>query len=296
MKVKNIINFPSALLRKIASLFASLGITLLFTHPLCAKEPELIIIGAGVGAGQTRIDIEHSQVMRHPILGGDTTGTQANKPMWDARYNTSSASFALAWEFLFGYKHFVNDWAGFRYYANVGVQHYKPTGSNKEHFGLIDYTVNADLLIDFYESERWAFGVFGGVGFGGSSFHRDAINHYLDTYNANEQIPIGASDVKQHFFNITASAGVRVVIFQRATIRGGIRTCDSYATDKKRTCTSPVRYTGHAFEAVAKFPVLEYNATDFDVMSSTNNKSFVSRPGYKIKNSYRFLFRYIVEF
>lgn len=272
-----------------------LGIALIFFHPLCAKEPELIIIGAGVGTGQTRIDIEHSQVMRHPILGGDKTAKK-DQPMWDARYNTSSASWALAWELLFGYKHFVNDWAGFRYYANVGVQHYKPAGSNKEHFGLIDYSLNADLLIDFYESEKWAFGVFGGVGFGGSSFHRDAINHYLDTYNANEQIPIGASDIKQHFFNINASAGVRVVIFQRTTISGGVRTCNSYATDKKRTCTSPVRFVGHAFEAVAKFPVLEYNATDFDVMSSTDNKSFVSRPGYKIKNPYRFLFRYMVEF
>lgn len=272
-----------------------LGIALLFSHPLCAKEPELIIIGAGVGTGQTRIDIEHSQVMRHPIHGGETTAKK-DQPMWDARYNTSSASWALAWEFLLGYKHFVNDWAGFRYYANVGVQHYKPTGSNKERFGLIDYSLNADLLIDFYESEKWAFGVFGGVGFGGSSFHSDAINYYLDTYNANEQIPIGASDIKRHFFNINASAGVRVVIFQRTAIRGGVRTCDSYATDKKRTCTSPVRFVGHAFEAVAKFPVLEYNATDFDVMTSTDNKAFVSRPGYKIKNPYRFLFRYIVEF
>lgn len=272
-----------------------LGIALLFTHPLCAKEPELVIIGAGVGTGQTRIDIEHSQVMRHPIHGGEQTQLR-DKPMWDARYNTSSASWALAWEFLLGYKHFVNDWAGFRYYANVGVQHYKPTGSNKERFGLIDYSLNADLLIDFYESEKWAFGVFGGVGFGGSSFHSDAINYYLDTYNANEQIPIGASDIKRHFFNINASAGVRVVIFQRTAIRGGVRTCDSYATDKKRTCTSPVRFVGHAFEAVAKFPVLEYNATDFDVMTSTDNKAFVSRPGYKIKNPYRFVFRYVVEF
>lgn len=265
------------------------------TAPLVAKEPELIIIGVGIGEGQMRIDIEHSQVMRHPIHGGEKEQLR-DKPMWDARYNTSNSSWALAWEFLLGYKHFVNDWAGFRYYANVGVQHYKPEGAKNEKFGIIDYTLNADLLIDLYESEKWAFGVFGGVGFGGSSFHSDALNHYLDTYNANEQIPIGASDIKRHFFNINASAGVRVVIFQRTAIRGGVRTCDSYAADKKRTCTSPVSYVGHAFEVAAKFPVLTYNATDFDVMESTDKKSFVSRPGYKIKNPYRITFRYVVEF
>lgn len=283
------------------------GIAFVFTAPLCAKEPEAILLGAGVGMGESALHIEHSHFARHPILGTGSkqqdgsisgNGTLKGQPVMTPRINTSTASLALAWEFLFGYKHFVNDWAGFRYYANVGVQHYKPIGDKVKNdpIGIIDYTLNMDLLIDFYESERWAFGIFGGVGFGGSSFHSDAVNHYLDTYNANEQIPIGASDIKRHFFNINASAGVRVVIFQRTAIRGGVRTCDSYAADKKRTCTSPVSYMGHAFEVAAKFPVLTYNATDFDVMESTDKKSFVSRPGYKIKNPYRITFRYVVEF
>ncbi len=284
-------------MNKIQSIFFT--IALLLSSSLFAKEPENIIIGAGVGAGQINLSVEHAQIMRHPILGGPMTATP-NQPLWAARYDSNESSWATAWEFLVGYKHFINDFVGLRYYANVGIQHYKSVDNNgkkTQPIGLIDYTLNADLLLDFYESEKVAFGIFGGVGFGGTSFVANSVNYYLDMYNTNEGIPIGASDITKHFVNINASVGVRIVFFQKRSIAGGIRMCDSFSQDR-RSCSTPSSYMGHSIELSAKFPVVEYNATDSDVMASTTgaNAFFVSRPGYKIKNPYRFTIRYIVEF
>ena len=279
-------------------------IALTLTISLFAKEPENIIVGAGVGEGYTKMDILHSQFARYPMDGNGNNGTPVGQKVMTPRTNVSADSWALAWEFLVGYKHFINDYVGFRYYANVGVQHYKPAQilgqGKKEQIGLIDYTVNADLLFDFYASDSFAFGVFGGVGFGGTSFDKNAINQYKATYNATEGIPIGASAISQHFFNASASAGVRVVIFQSIGLSSGVRNCDIYSQGR-RACSMPTKSIGHNFEVVATFHLLEYNATKYDIMVNTNpnapnNQRYVSRPGYRIKNPYRFTFRYIIEF
>ena len=282
-----------------------LAIALMLTISLVAKEPESVIVGAGVGEGYTKMDILHSQFARYPMDGNGVinNGTPVGQKVMTPRTNIGSDSWALAWEFLVGYKHFINDYIGFRYYANVGVQHYKPTeilrqGNKKEQIGLIDYTLNADLLFDFYASDSFAFGVFGGVGFGGASFDKNALNQYKATYNATEGIPIGASAISQHFFNASASAGVRVVIFQSIGLSRGVRNCDTYSQGR-RTCSTPSKFIGHNFEAVATFHLLEYNATKYDIMANVNavaGQRYVSRPGYRIKNPYRFTFRYIIEF
>ena len=312
IKAKNIINFPilqillhSALIRKltkyfathnIAHIVASLGIVLIFTHPLCAKEPPAVIIGAGVGEGQTLIEFEHPLIAKIPLVN------ENNQPYWTALSDPAPLkSWALAWEFVLGYKHFINELIGLRYYANIGIQHYKPSDSKQKPIGIIDYTANADLLIDFYNSDSVAFGIFGGVGFGGTSFDKNAINQYLNIYNDTNiyngasSVPIGASDIKRHFMNVNFSAGVRVVAFQKVSMSGGTKHCDRY--DKgKRVCVSATSLIGHAFEAVAKFPVMTYTATTPDYVMSTDFQNFRSRPEYRIKNPYRFTFRYMVEF
>lgn len=305
MRAKNIINFPilqillcNALIRKFANLFtprniahivALLGIVLIFTHPLCAKEPPAVIIGAGVGEGQTLIEFEHPLIAKIPLVN-DT-----NQPYWTALSDPAPLkSWALAWEFVLGYKHFINNLIGLRYYANIGIQHYKPSDSKQTPIGIIDYTANADLLIDFYNSDSVAFGIFGGVGFGGTSFSNQAANNYLNTYNAYSSVPIGASDIKRHFMNVNFSAGVRLVAFQKVSLSGGTKNCEGY--DKgRRVCTTATSFIGHGFEVAAKFPVMTYTATTPDYLITTN-KEFRSRPEYRIKNPYRVTFRYIVEF
>ena len=281
-------------MNKIQSKIFAIALLALLNNSLFAKEVENVIIGAGVGAGQSNLAIEHSQFARHPILD-----TANSRPVMTPRFNTSSSSWATAWEFLVGYKHFINDIIGLRYYANIGIQHYKSTdinGKKSQPIGLIDYTLNADMLFDFYESEKVAFGIFGGVGFGGTSFTNNAVNNYMDMYNANEGIPIGGTNITKHFVNINASVGARIVFFQKRSVAGGVRMCNNFSQDR-RSCSTPSSYMGHSIEVGAKFPLLKYVATKYDIMdSATAGQVYASRPGYTIQNPYRFTIRYIVEF
>ncbi|MGX2981790.1 outer membrane beta-barrel protein [Helicobacter sp. 23-1045] len=210
---------------------------------------------------------------------------------------TSAKDWGVAWEFLVGYKHFLNDWVGFRYYGNIGIQHYQPVSfaSNKQEIGFVDYTLNADLLIDFYETTHWAIGMLGGMGFGGTSFDKNAVSKYLAQYNSAGQ-PIGLADDAKHFFNVNASVGLRAVIFQKIR-RTGARVCDDFVNGK-RVCRVPIFYIGHNIEINAKFPLLDYKATpNPDVIRANGGgTNFADRPGYTINNPYRITIRYIVDF
>ena len=276
-----------------------LVIFLLAFSYLYAKEPAGIIIGAGVGEGRSEMSIEHAHIAKYPLQSLDPQRPLA--PQWTPQVDSSAGSWALAWEFLVGYKHFLNDIIGFRYYANVSVQHYKPVTyqSKTQPIGFVDYTLNADVLLNFYDSEGFAFGILGGVGLGGMSLDKKAINEYESIYNANAGfIPIGATDITKHFLNVNFSVGLRMVFFQKTTIKGGIRSCDNFSQGR-RSCSMPSSYIGHGFEVVAKFPTLSYSVTTPDFVMTTQGNTiadFRSRPGYKIKNPYRFTFRYVVEF
>ena len=271
----------------------------IFSMPLFAKEPTNIMIGFGIGAGQTKLSMEHSRVMLDPPLQNN----QTNTPRWDRQTNRYLSSWALAWEFLVGYKHFINDYVGFRYYGNVGIQHYeaKSLGDKSQKIGMIDYSLNADLLINFWESELIAVGAFGGLGFGGTSFDKKAISQYMAVYSAaNPSIPIGLADVQKHFLNVNASAGLRLTIFQKYR-RTSARVCDKFV-DGKRICRVPIYYIGHSIELSAKFPLLDYRATaqpDIYVTAGAdigNGTGVISRPGYTVSNPYRITLRYVVDF
>lgn len=278
-------------MRKNNILIALLGIAL-FSSYAFSKEPTNILVGVGIGAGQSRIDIEHTQIMRFPLRDNGTTN-------WPAQQNSSLSSWAFAWEFLLGYKHFINDFVGFRYYGNIGVQHYKPISfkESAQKIALIDYTLNADLLIDFWESELWAIGAVGGLGFGGTSFDKDAVSKYLAVYDAKSKQPIGLANVQKHFFNVNASVGLRMAFFQKIR-RVKERVCDENYVNGKRLCRVPVHYIGHNIEVNAKFPLMDYRATPYpDVLpQGTDNKSAISRPGYTVTNPYRITVRYVVDF
>lgn len=269
-----------------------------------AKEPTNVMIGVGGGIGQTQIDISHSHVIRNPIYNYSATkgGTGAmpsfyyHDQRWLAQQNMSLSSWSGAWEVLLGYKHFVNDWVGFRAYANVGVQHYKPSmyESETDPIGIIDYTLNADLLVDFYETEKWAIGMAAGLGFGGTSFDKKAVEKYMAVYDRNTGVPIGKADIKSHFLNINASVGLRGVYFQKVR-RVSERVCDENYVNGKRLCRVPIHYIGHNFEINAKFPFMKYNATNNPDIVPMGG-AYVSAPLYKVSNPYRITFRYIIDF
>ena len=133
-----------------------------------------------------------------------------------------------------------------------------------------------------------------GLGFGGSSFDKDAIAKYMAVYDRETGMPIGIADIQKHFLNINASVGLRGVYFQKIR-KVSERVCDDYV-DGKRTCRVPVSYIGHNFEINAKFMFLPYEATQYpDIVNVTADK-WASRPQYIIKNPYRITFRYIIDF
>ena len=276
-------------MKNIRNLFA---IAFIVAVSLNAKEPTNIMLGVGIGAGQSGISIEHSQIIRDPIE--DTNGN--NGLRWNPQSNMSLDSWATAWEFLVGYKHFINDYVGFRYYGNVGIQHYKPSlfESKTQPVGFVDYTLNADLLINFWESDSLSFGMLGGLGFGGTSFDKKAINQYMAVYDRASGRPIGIANISKHFFNVNASVGLRFVAFQKIR-RVSEKVCEKPNKQGKRICRVPIFYIGHNFEINAKFPLLDYYATPFPDIISING-TIVSRPGYKVDNPYRITFRYIVDF
>lgn len=266
----------------------------IFALPLSAKEPTNVLIGFGAGIGQTKLSEEHSQIMLDPIYN-----TFGSALLWNAMTNKQLTSSAVAYEFLLGYKHFINDFVGFRYYGNVGFQHYqaKSLGDKKQNLGLIDYTLNADLLIDFYENEYFAIGIVGGLGFGATSFYSKAMSKYMGIYSAtnNSTVFVGEANVKKHFLNANASAGVRMAFFQKVR-RTGARVCDKYVGGK-RTCQVPVFYIGHNIEFNAKFILLDYLATPYpDIVADVGAGNPKSRPGYTVKNPYRLTVRYIIDF
>lgn len=269
---------------------------------LNAKEPTNWMIGVGGGIGQTKIDVSHSHLLRNPIYkytvdGLDNRFTGYAGLRWNAHQNMSLSSTAGAWEILAGYKHFVNDWLGVRAYVNVGVQHYKPSlfESKTDPIGIIDYTANVDLLFDFYETESWAIGMLAGLGVGGTSFDKNAINKYMAIYDRESHLPVGKASIQQHFLNINGSVGLRGVYFQKVR-RVSERVCDEEYVEGKRLCRVPIHYIGHNFEINAKFPFMDYQATANPDIIQTGKDTYASRPAYKVTNPYRITFRYIIDF
>lgn len=264
--------------------FLMIAIFVLCTGIANSKEPTNWMFGVGGGYGMTSLDMKHAHFLRYPVYryfnGGayDKNPDGSYKLRFTPQTNASLSSWSGSWEFLVGYKHFVNDWIGVRAYANIGVQHYKPSlfESKTDPIGIIDYTINTDLLIDFYETESWAIGMLGGLGFGGTSFDKEAINKYMAVYDRETGKPIGRANIQAHFLNINASVGLRGVYFQKIR-KVSARVCDDYV-DGKRTCRVPVSYIGHNFEINAKFMFLPYEATQNPDIVNAGGDVWVSRP------------------
>ena len=272
-------------------------ITILTLTIANAKEPTNWMLGFGGGMGMTSLDIKHSFAMQNPLHDRDYS-----KPNWEGgdawkiHNNASLSSWSGAWEFLAGYKHFVNDYIGVRAYGVVGFQHYKPSlfKSKVDPIGIIDYSINADLLLNFYENEKFSIGILGGLGMGGTSFSSDAISKYLVVYDRTTGLAVGKTEVQKHFLNINGSVGLRATVFQKIRDVKN-RKCEDTYTDGKRLCNVPISYIGHSFEVNAKFNVLDYKANAYPDILTINNQ-VVSKPQYIVKNPYRVTLRYIIDF
>lgn len=271
-----------------------------------AKEPTNWFFGAGIGAGLSQIDKVYPESANNQI--GVKWGN------WTSQYSSTVKDTGVAWEVLLGYKHFINNWIGFRYYANVGVQHYKDEvfTAGKVKAGVVEYTGNLDVLINFYTAERWSIGILGGASVGGAYFDSPAMKTYqalwTDTVpqpvpSADNSIYKGQGKVYKHHFNAALSVGVRGSYFQKIRDVGN-RTCNSNSSRVR--CRVPVSYLEHSFEVIAKFPLMQYNVTDpgdvitgYTPNTGVDYGTFVGiyqRPGYVVKNPYKVTVRYIFAF
>ncbi len=280
----------------------------ILTTNLLAKEQTNWIFGVGIGVGLNQLDQKWGDSTRNGIGVG---GWNQNKP------DATMKDWGVTYEILAGYKHWLNDWIGFRYYGNIGIQHYKADftsagnnamltkGKNKT---SIEYTANADMLLNFYNSEIFTFGILGGFGIGGAYLNSPSLDNYEwywgaanDSIHFTESEYAGMGKVKRHHLSASLSVGARFNIFQK--IRDiGARTCNTGA-DGRRTCRVPISYLEHSIEINAKFNMLTYYPTKYGELIGVrqnngqgvyNNSS--PRPGYEIKNPYKITLRYIIAF
>ena len=286
---------------------------------LSAKEPTNWIFGFGIGAGLSQLEQKWGESSRNGLNASTNNGN--NNITWNTfrvMTDTNFKDWGVAWEFLAGYKHWLNDWVGFRYYANIGAQHYKvefPSGTNDSFIssgntkmGALEYTANADILLNFYNSELFTFGILGGFGIGGAYFDSPALDNYekywgaaKDSTSFTEPEYAGVGKIKKHHLSASLSVGTRFNFFQK--IRNvSARTCDTGA-DGRRTCKVPISYLEHSIELNAKFNMLTYYPTKYGelmgVRKDNGNGAYTdsrSRPGYEVKNPYKFTLRYIIAF
>lgn len=266
-------------------------------------------MGAGVGAGATHTDIKYSDSSKN--------GLGLNFAIYNIPPDISAKSWGVAYEILVGYKHFLNDFIGFRYYANVSAQHYKDAtfSGNKDKIGIIDYTANADLLMNFYTDSSFSVGIFGGFGVGGATFDNALLEQYerdwgyvKDATRYNESIYAGMGKTNKHHFSASVSVGARINFYQQLR-SANLLNC-SAGSGGRRSCQKPSNtHLEHSIEVVAKFSMLTYYMTKAGEVVPTRLTFKVDkdqtiswfrgvreRPGYTIKNPYRFTVRYIMAF
>lgn len=289
------------------ALVKALFVIAVFVGALKAQEPSSWFVGFGGGYGKTQIDRKYSSSAK---TGGMNVAW--NPGTWNNQSDSRSSSWGFNFEGLVGYKHFLNDYLGFRYYANIAAQFYKDAtfSSDKTKIGVIDYALNADLLLNFYNSPAFSFGIFGGFGVGGAYFDSPEISRYESYYGGakdstrfTESQFAGIGEVYRNHFSATLSVGARVNLFQQ--ISTGQRVCNA-GGDGRRSCRMPTSQLEHSLEVGARFFMLPFKPTNpAEVVgaiclpgATTPNeyKCANYRYGYEVRVPYRFTLHYIIAF
>ena len=272
-----------------------------------AQEPTSWFVGFGGGYGRTQIDRTYSN-------SAQTGGMNLEWINWSNQSNRHYKSQGIIFEGLVGYKHFLNDYIGFRYYASLSTQFYKDTifTNNKNKIGIIDYGLNTDLLINFYTNPFLSFGIFGGFSVGGAHFDSPALDDYerfwggaTDSTRYTEAIFDGIGKISKNYFSASLAVGLRINFLQH--IRGSGQVVCSASGDGRRTCKKPSSLLEHSLEFSARFPMLSYKATRTPEVighyCSRVGGNYIGeykcanyRYGYEIKNPYKLTLRYIIAF
>lgn len=271
-------------------------------------EPTNWMFGVGVGSGVSQIDKNYSESASNKI-----GMTWVN---WENLTSSTVKDWGVNWEILLGYKHWINEWIGFRYYATVGAQHYKDEvfTAGKVEAGVIEYIGNADILINFWTAETWSIGSFVGLGVGGAYFNSKALDVYTSQWvdktpnvAAGDPVYAGEGKVYKHHVSASVNLGLRGAYFQKVR-NVDARVCDEGA-DGRKTCKVPTSFYEHSFEFAMKFPLVKYKVTSAPDMLGAYSAgvpghpgtagqyiAVYKRPGYVVSNPFKFTIRYIFAF
>lgn len=301
MRVKNLL--PANLAK--ATLCAIIAVNV-----LNAAEPSSWYVGVGGGYGLTQISKTYSSSSK---TGG--LNIEWMQGTWRNQSDVHSKSWGVAFEALIGYKHFLNDYLGLRYYANIAAQLYKDATFTKDKvaIGVIDYTANADLLLNLYTNPSLSVGIFGGFGVGGAYFDSPEIARYesywggaKDSTNFTQSEFVGIGEVSRNHFSASINAGARINFYQQ--LRGVGRVVCKPSGDGRRTCHQPTMSLEHSIEVGAKFSMLPYKLTkapelvgsycsgNANLQNQGKYRCAAYRYGYEVKAPYRFTVRYVLAF
>lgn len=267
-------------------------------------------VGIGGGYGQTQLSRTYSSSAK-------TGGLNVNwiPGTWRNQSDVHSKSWGFAFDWIVGYKHFLNDYLGLRYYANIGAQLYKDAtfSNDKIAIGIVDYSANADLLVNFYDTINLSVGIYGGFGVGGAHFDSAEIKRYerywggaKDSTQYTQEEFKGVGEVSRNFFSATINAGVRASFYQQ--LRGIGQVVCKPNSDGRRTCSKPTASLEHSLEVGARFAMLPFQITKApEVMgrfcsadtTGTNPGKYrcaAYRYGYEARLPYKILVRYVLAF
>lgn len=270
---------------------------LFLTLNLANAEPNGFFFGVGVGAGRLEAQVNYTHLAGNPFTNSVWHQKGFRLP------GETLHKYGVTYDFSLGYKHFTNNWFGGRYYALVGFQH--ASTEFTKNIALIDYTFNADMLLNYYSNDSFSGGFFAGIGVGGMSFYSKAIDEYKKRWNWSD----ADGKVYKHHVSAHVNAGLRFEILQKVK-KTSQRVLEDTQTqqkgDKKITTKRyrvPYFTIGHGIEILARVPVTKYRATnerdDINVSCSattTNKDCYTPKPSYTISNPYKIEARYIISF
>ncbi|WP_181881738.1 outer membrane beta-barrel protein [Helicobacter sp. MIT 14-3879] len=103
---------------------------------------------------------------------------------------------------LIGHKYFFSDYIGIREYLSLDYQEMAVSvkGLNNTRLGLLNYGINADILVNFYNTNFLNVGLFAGLGIGGTSIFVNSVagNDTDLRFNANAKVGLRLNIEQNH--------------------------------------------------------------------------------------------------
>ena len=202
-------------------------VALLFNASVALAEESGVFWGLGIGYGNVKSSANRYGVYEYKKqVVYDTT----------IKHNSNGVSYGV----VAGYKQFITESVGFRYYANVDLTHANaisiagtpnslPDGQfHQFQTKLINYGVNIDFLGNFVSTNSFDFGMFLGFGIGANTIngkYADSLQQHKDEYiqQTGGSLNLISDKVKTTSLDIALNVGLRANIAKYHGIEVAVR-------------------------------------------------------------------------